>query len=298
MRAIRAYLLAVITLASASTVHAEVVALQILKHEPFAGDQSFGDVGPYDQITAIARFAVDPKDAPNRVIVDLDLAPKNKNGNVEFASDVVILTPHDPAKGNGAIFYDVNNRGNKLALGMFNRPVGGPGPDAKNPAGNGFLMRKGYTVVWSGWIGELLPGEGRLLLKPPLAFENGKPVRGIVRQETSSDKRVPSMPLSRRPNHGSYPPAHDKLDNAVLTKRFLEKGDRQVVPREQWELVEYAIPVHMPNQLDYTLPPIQLENKRRLRAGRPLRSHLRSRRRDRARRRPGWRARPNLVSAA
>src|SRR5271166_2621260 len=126
MRVFQSWLLAFASLAIASTAHAEVVSLQILNREPFAGGKAFGDVGPYDQITAIARFAIDPKDARNRVIVDLDLAPRNAGGKVEFAADVVILTPMDPSKGNGAIFYDVNNRGNKLALGMFNRPPGGP----------------------------------------------------------------------------------------------------------------------------------------------------------------------------
>src|SRR5947208_6042132 len=164
---------------------AELIALDITKREPFAGGKAFGDVGPYDQITAVARFAIDPKDERNRVIVDLDLAPKNKDGKVEFAADVVILVPKDVAKGNGAIFYDVNNRGNKLALGMFNRPPGQPGPTKENPAGDGFLMRQGYTVVWSGWIGELLPGDGRLLLQPPQAMEDGKLLRGLVRQEMS-----------------------------------------------------------------------------------------------------------------
>src|SRR5205823_7918805 len=135
-------------------------ALKIFRREPFAGGKAVGAAGPYARIAAVARFAIDPKDERNRVITDLDLAPKNAKGRVEFASDVVILTPKDPAKGNGAIFYDVNNRGNKLALGMFNRAPGGAAPDAKNPAGDGFLMRRGYTVVWSGWIGELLPGDG------------------------------------------------------------------------------------------------------------------------------------------
>jgi hypothetical protein len=197
------FLLIVIALFVSSNVRAEVVALKILKREPFAGGNAFGEVGAYEQFTAIARFAIDPKDERNRIIVDLELAPRNADGKVEFASDVIILAPKDPAKGNGALFYDVNNRGNKLALGMFNRPPGGPGPDATNPAGDGFLMRKGYTVVWSGWIGELLPGEGRLLLQAPQARENYQWVRGIVRQETSADSKVKSMPLSRRPNHGS-----------------------------------------------------------------------------------------------
>jgi hypothetical protein len=223
---------------AASSADAEVVDLKILKRAPFAGGKAFGDVGPYDEITAIASFAIDPKDQRNRAIVDLDLAPKNADGKVEFAADVVILVPKNIAKSNGAIFYDVNNRGNKLALGMFNRPPGGPAPSKDNPAGDGFLMRKGYTVVWSGWIGELLPGDGRLLLQPPQAMEDGKLVRGIVRQEMSSDKKVDSMPLSRRPNHGSYPPTKDGAAKAVLRKRLNEKDPGVTVPRDQWDFVQ------------------------------------------------------------
>ena len=241
-------------------LHAEVVSIKILKREPFAGGQAFGDVGPYDQIKAVARFAIDPKDARNQLIVDLDLAPKNKDGKVEFASDVVILTPKDPAKGNGAIFYDVNNRGNKLALGMFNRPPGGPAPDAKNPAGDGFLMRKGYTVVWSGWDGEIIPGDGRLLLQAPQARENGALVRGLVRQETSADSNVKSMPLSRRPNHGSYPPTKEGEPKAVLTKRPTETGKREVVPRDQWRLLVSGI-IDVNIGVPQTLPEIRLELK-------------------------------------
>ncbi len=244
------------------SVYAEVVSFKILKREPFAGGQAFGAVGPYDQITAVARFAIDPKDARNRVIVDLELAPKNAAGKVEFASDVVILAPKDPSKGNGAVFYDVNNRGNKLALGMFNRPPGGPGPDAKNPAGDGFLMRKGYTVVWSGWIGELLAGDGRLLLQPPQAHENSKLVRGLVRQEMSSDTRVKSMPLSRRPNHGSYRPTVENEAKAVLTKRKQVNGPREVVPRDQWQfLLNPSRDIPLSIKVGATLPEVRLEVK-------------------------------------
>ncbi|MBI3821627.1 MAG: hypothetical protein HY289_02995 [Planctomycetes bacterium] len=258
MQALQRWLLAALVFVSVSTVRAEVVEFKVLKREPFAGGQAFGDVGPYEQITALARFAVDPKNERNRAIVDLDLAPKNADGKVEFASDVVILAPKNLAKGNGAIFYDVNNRGNKLALGMFNRPPGGPAPSKDNPAGDGFLMRKGYTVVWSGWIGELLPGDGRLLLQAPQAHENGKLIKGIVRHETSSDTKVKSMVLSRRPNHGSYPPTKEGEANAVLTKRAMEKDKGEVVPRDQWKLVQAPLrPVT--DGVPQTLPEIRLE---------------------------------------
>jgi hypothetical protein len=251
-------LLIVLALLAASSARGEVVSLKILKREPFAGGNAFGDVGSYEQIIAVARFAIDPKDARNRVIVDLDFAPRNADGKVEFASDVLILAPKYPSKGNGAIFYDVNNRGNKLALGMFNRPPGGPAPSKENPAGDGFLMRKGYTVVWSGWIGELAYGDARLLLQAPQAQVDGKLVRGIVRQEMSSDTKVNSMPLSRRPNHGSYPPAADGEKKATLTKRSVEKGKREVVPRDQWKLVNVGFRP-LTQGVAQTLPEIRLE---------------------------------------
>ena len=258
MRIIRRWLPFVALLLAAPDAQAEVTDLKILKRDPFADGKAFGDVGPYDQITAIARFAIDPKDDRNRVIVDLDLAPKNADGKVEFAADVVILTPKEIAKGNGAIFYDVNNRGNMLALGMFNRPPGGSGPDAKNSAGDGFLMRKGYTVVWSGWDGELLPGDGRLLLQAPQARANGKLVHGPVRQEMSSDTNVKSMPLSRRPHHGSYPPTRAGEAYAHLTKRTMEKDQRVTVPSEKWKLVR--LPMREAKEgVPGTLPEIRLD---------------------------------------
>jgi len=250
-----ALLLSFVTIAP---VRGDVVDFEVLKREPFAGGKAFGDVGPYDQIIGIARFAIDPQNERNRVIVDLDLAPKNKDGNVEFAADVVILTPKDPAKGNGAILYDVNNRGNKLALGMFNRAPGGAPVDATNPAGDGFLMRRGFTVVWSGWIGELLPGGGRLLLQAPQARVNGLLVRGLVRQETSTDKLAESAPLSRRDNHGSYPPTKDGEAKAVLTKRLHEADKREVVPRDQWKLIRMPM-VEAKEGVPGTLAQIRLQ---------------------------------------
>src|SRR5262245_26197558 len=98
----------------------ELKGLRVLSREPFAGGMAFGEVGPYERIIAVARFAADPGHARNRLSVDLDKAPRNADGLVEFESDVFSLAPKDPAKGNGAILYDVNNRGNKLALRFFN----------------------------------------------------------------------------------------------------------------------------------------------------------------------------------
>src|SRR5690349_7568685 len=106
---------------------AEVVRFDITTREPFAGGKSFGDVGPYERIIGKVHYRLDPKLKQNRTIIDLDLAPRNAKGFVECAADLFILAPQELSRGNGALLYDVNNRGNKLALLMFN-DAGGNDP--------------------------------------------------------------------------------------------------------------------------------------------------------------------------
>src|SRR5215471_5569854 len=74
---------------------AELVDLTFYRREPFANGQSFGDVGPYEKLVGVARFAVHPKNPRNKDIVDLDKAPRNAEGRVEFESDVYILVSKD-----------------------------------------------------------------------------------------------------------------------------------------------------------------------------------------------------------
>jgi hypothetical protein len=246
----------------ARRARAELIALQIQRREAFAGGASFGKTGPYEKIVGVARFAVDPAHPRNKLIVDLPLAPRNKKGLVEFEADFYILVPKDPGRGNGAILYDVNNRGNKLALGFFNSGSGGNDPATKADAGNGFLFRRGYTVVWSGWIGELLPRGGRLLLRAPVATDHGKAIRGVVRYEMSSDKPAETVPLSRREGHGSYAPSKAGEAKGVLTWRMRETDRRVAIPRDQWLLDRLPIP-KVERGVAGTLPPIRL----RLQAG-------------------------------
>jgi hypothetical protein len=228
-------------LALVGSAKAELKELTIYRREPFAGGMAFGDTGAYEKLVGVARFAVDPKHSRNQAVVDLSLAPRNAQGFVEFETDVYMLAPKDAAKGNGAILYDVNNRGNKLALGMFNRG-GGNDPTTAADAGDGFLFRRGYTVVWSGWIGELLPGGNRLLMRAPIATESGQPIRGKVRYEMVSDTAAETLPLSRREGHGSYPPTAHGEAEGTLTWRMRETGERVPIPKEQWSLERMPIP--------------------------------------------------------
>ena len=87
----------------------------------------------------------DPDQPLNGEIVDIDRAPRNARGLIEYAADFYILKPVDITKGNGALLYDVNNRGNKRALVQFNSAPIGNDPTTVEQAGNGFLMRNGFV---------------------------------------------------------------------------------------------------------------------------------------------------------
>src|SRR5262245_1716325 len=142
--------------------HAEVVRVRIDRREPFAGGMPFGSAGPYERPAGRMFLEVDPDAAVNERVVDLKLAPVNARGKVEFWSDFFLLKPVDASRGNRRLFYDVNNRGNKLALGAFNNR-GGNDPLALADAGNGFLMRQGYSILWCGWNGDVLAGGDRVV---------------------------------------------------------------------------------------------------------------------------------------
>ena len=141
----------------------------ITTQSPTFGAQSFGTVGAYEKILAKAYGQLDPLNRRNALIKDIELAPRNAEGMVEYSVDLHILKPIDMAKSNNRIFYDVVNRGNK-GHSAFN-DVGNNNPTTATDAGNGLLMRLGYTLVFSGWEDEklVLPGGDRALAKLPIA---------------------------------------------------------------------------------------------------------------------------------
>jgi hypothetical protein len=153
--------------AAMGSARAEVTRFEVLsvEHQTLEG-RSFGDVGTYDRIIARVTVAVDPTDRRNAPIADLDIAPRNAAGKVEAVSDVEILRPSDAKHGNGKLFYEAVNRGIKLAGGVFNDATSYKLTTAAD-AGNGYLLRQGYTLVWSGWQGDLKPAAGVLGLSVP-----------------------------------------------------------------------------------------------------------------------------------
>ncbi len=175
MRSLFSFLLAFAALAVPGA-HAGVTRLEITSTAPFADGKSFGATGPYVRVTGRFYGELDPTHPANRGIVDLKAAPRNKRGMVEYSADFEILRPLDPAKGNGTLFYDVNNRGNKRLIHLLNDTPASNALDAPESAGDGFLMRQGFSVVWSGWIPGMPKAPNVLRLDVPRAPGIEQPV--------------------------------------------------------------------------------------------------------------------------
>ena len=141
--------------------------LEILSKTPFAPGTEFGQVGAYEKLRGRAWFALDPDAASNAAIADLKLAPRNNRGLVIFNAEFLVLRPVDAARGNGTLLYEVNNRGNIGILRQLNgATTGSNDPATAADAGNGFLLRKGFTLVWSAWATDVAttPGDKRMVL--------------------------------------------------------------------------------------------------------------------------------------
>ena len=196
------------------------VQLEIRDRRPFAEGQRFAGTGAYERIAGRARFRVDPLAPAQAGVTDIALAPRDADGLVSFSADVFILQPADPALGNRRLFFDWGNRGNKRALQYFCDAQHSNDPETPAHAGNGFLFRRGYTVVCGAWQGDLLPGEGRVLLDLPVARHEDGPVTGPVRTEFIADEPgVACLPLSGRGSTRSHPAVSPDTAKASLTMR-------------------------------------------------------------------------------
>jgi hypothetical protein len=165
---------------------ARITHLEITKTEPAFSGQSFGDAGAYEHLTGRVTGELDPADPANSGIQDINLAPRNARGMVEYVTTIELLKPADMARGNRILFFEVNNRGNKLAPGSFNAGVtsGVAERNALSSAGDGWLLRQGTTMVWFGWEMDVRPGMSRIGMPPIIAHDrDGSAITGIVRSE-------------------------------------------------------------------------------------------------------------------
>src|SRR5687768_3744767 len=164
---------------------AEVVRIEVKSRTPVLAGQPFGTIGPYERLSGTIHFAIDPRNSANLIIADIDQAPRNAAGKVEFSSDFYLLKPLDPTRGNGTVLYEVSNRGGKGMLGMFNGAPGGVfDPQTAAHFGDGFLLEHGFTLLWVGWQFDVPSREGVVRVYAPIAkAADGRAITGLVRSD-------------------------------------------------------------------------------------------------------------------
>ncbi|WP_244270029.1 alpha/beta hydrolase domain-containing protein [Pannonibacter indicus] len=189
----------------------------VISQRPVFEGRTFGAVGAYERIDAIAEFAVDPDEPRLDAIAGVDDAPVNAEGDVEFSANVTILKPADPARASGLLFYEIANRGRSISPILLNLAPGASVPDKAADAGDGFLMARGDTIVWSGWQHDVAPDLFRLNL-PVL---EGK--TGLAREQFVFDRLEETNTLKL-----SYPLA--VLDPASVRVTVQAAPDAPAVP--------------------------------------------------------------------
>lgn len=173
----------------------------------------------YEQVSGTFHGELDPRDPANKVITDIDKAPKNRGGKVEYSATFQIQRPVDPAKGSGVLVYDVPNRGGTIPL---------------------FQDLDGHLRVTSGWQGDIAPAPGVHTATVPVASDRGKPITGPVMARFSL---VPAATKSLAITGGFGRPtplaAPVSLDTrkARLTIQRMGKPD-ETVPASDWAFAD------------------------------------------------------------
>jgi hypothetical protein len=222
-----------------------VCGIQSTTTTPYEDGVSFGDTGPYEVVRAVLRYAVDPEAAANERIVDLDHAPRDANGQVTFASDLVVLRPVDPNSGNRGLLYSVANRGSVPSLPFSVGAFAIPGSSDRIEPGDGWLLRRGYSVAWSGWQWDVVRRSGTVGLAAPEALgDDGRPLAGAVRVRVQPPTASPTVRLAGLAlDPGLAPPLPyppDGLDqpDAVLTVQDRPDEPGTPIDRAAWRFAD------------------------------------------------------------
>lgn len=201
-----------------------------------------GASGAYEKLVGTAYLELDPADPHNSVITDLDQAPPNARGMVEYSTDLYILKPVDVRRGNHQLLFEINNRGNKSLGNRYNDTTADANandPTTPDDFGDAFILRQGFAVAWAGWESDVLPGAARMTIQLPIAGNPAAPLTGPVAVTFDVARQIPmagavSLPLSGRPEIASHETATLDTSAARLTSRELIGSADTDIPSDRW----------------------------------------------------------------
>jgi hypothetical protein len=205
---------------ASASAHIERIVIDRTQTKPAAGDAP-----AYEVLRGRAFGEIDPKDRRNSTIQDIEFAPRNERGNVEYVATFALAKPADMGKSSGVLIYDVVNRGNG---------------DVTARAG-------GHISLVSGWQGDVTPTAVNQTIQVPVARNpDGSAITGPllarfvdVKSGNTAPIRLGFMPVTAP----FYQPASLDQADAVLTSSARESPSSVregvvTVPRDRWAFAD------------------------------------------------------------
>jgi hypothetical protein len=94
------------------------------KVSPAFSGATFGTAGQYETLAGRVFGELDPNDPHNTIIQDINLAPRNANGKVEYTATFLLVKPIDMSKSSHLMWQDVPNRGGRIVIEAASRTDG------------------------------------------------------------------------------------------------------------------------------------------------------------------------------
>jgi len=215
-------------------IYARVVRVEITSRQDVLNGKTFGEAGVYERIAGNVYFSVAIANPHNARLVDLKNAVNLENGEVEFRANFIAIRPKDPHKGNGSMLLENPNRGHSRIVSL----VDGGDWDVQKDAGDGWLLRNGFTFVSLGWQWDAV-GDDALRLAAPVAKEDGKTITGLLRGDIMPSHEMEEIPLGHliTGNLGGteYGVANPEDPRNTLTVRDSRDAARTTIARSEWQ---------------------------------------------------------------
>jgi hypothetical protein len=213
-------------LASAPPAEARVTRIVINTTIDPDANLSNGAPFPIKRITGRAFGELDPRDSHNAIIQDIELAPKNANGRVEYQATFQLVLPSDPTKMSGFMWHDVPNRGGRVTIVAAERNAGDVG------LSSGWQGDNSGATAQSGTTNDFV-------VVPVATNADGSPITGTVLGRIVNRDGADSQPILVQGNPLPYKPASLDTTQATLTTHTHETVDGNVtvgsvIPSGDW----------------------------------------------------------------
>ena len=221
-----------VILASAAPADAHITRIIIEHREsPAYQGRFFGETGQYERLTGHAYGELDPKNPLNAIITDIQFAPRNAHGMVDYVASFSLAKPMDLGKTSGVLIYEVANRG-RIALASA----------SNDPGAMADYFKRGHVLLSSGWQGDIPPADGMETIAVPIAKNaDGSSITGpvLVRFSDMAPK-VSTLPIVYARGAGVARPQPASLDTskALLTRRASERGEIIPIRSSDWAFAD------------------------------------------------------------